>query len=105
MRAATTVKKHAERAAEAEAANIARQEAREHAKQYVAAEDDIFEEYNESVFNGSHWDEEAGERPNKRCRRVAPQEVALISVMALIHSLIPKLQRVRQQTLTVVNMA
>ena len=69
MRAATTVKKHAERAAEAEAANIARQEAWEHAKQYVAAEDDIFEEYNKSVFNGSYGDEEAGERPNKRCRR------------------------------------
>jgi len=79
MRAATTVKKHAAKAAEVEAANLIRQNAQEHARQHENDSYDVYEGDNERDFMSSQ-EEEAGQRPNKRCRTEALDLVGLVSI-------------------------
>jgi hypothetical protein len=81
MRAATTVKKHAAKAAEVEAANLIRQKAQERVRQRGNNGGEFCEGDNERDFTSSQ-EEEAGERPNKRCRTdsEAPDLVGLVSI-------------------------
>ena len=79
MRAATTVKKHAAKAAKVEAANLTRQNAQEQIWQHGNNGGEICEGDNERDFTSSQ-EEEAWQSPNKRRRTEALDLVDLVSI-------------------------
>ena len=79
MRAATTVKKHAAKAAEVEAANLIRQNTQERIWQHGNNGGEICEGDNERDFTSSQ-EEEAWQSPNKRRRTEALDLVGLVSI-------------------------
>ena len=83
VRAATTVKKHAAKAAEVEAANLIRQNAQERVWQYGNNGGEIREGDDERDFTSSQ-EEEARQSSNKR-RRLGTEALDLVGLVSIKH--------------------